>query len=287
MNRSQALTLSIIILAYNEERHIEGCLRSIERQTVKPDEVIVVNNNSVDRTVEIAKQFPFAKVVHETTQGLIPARNHGFRVAKGNILARIDCDARLNKNWVSMVKHAFADPKIAAVTGNAETNIIPFIPWPNVRIFSWSYHILARDYFKMPVLWGSNMAIRRSAWQQIETSTNPDDKQVHEDLDMTVLLWSKGLPVRFMPNLRIYTGGEQFLYLPKLLEYKARRGNTKRVHERQGTFKPAQRHAAVPLLATKIKKILILPVGLIVILGAIPTTLFVWGGRLIGVRINL
>lgn len=287
MKRTQALTLSVIILAYNEERHIVGCLRSISNQTVVPDEVILVNNNSTDRTVELAKQFDFVKIVHETTQGMIPARNHGFRVAKGDILGRIDCDARLEPDWVESVKSIFEDPEIDAVSGTAKTNIFPFVPWPRSRIFAWAYHILARGHFRMPVLWGSNMALRRTAWDKISAETNASDALVHEDLDMSVLLWAKNLHVRFYPDLCIYTGGEQFLYAPKLMEYANRRRTTKVHHKNIGTLDKAIQNANISVVQTKLKTFLLLPLGLVFVLFSVATTLLVWVGRMFGVRITL
>ena len=53
----KALTLSIVIPVFNEERYIKACLDSIAAQTVKLDEVIVVDNNSTDKTVLIAKNI--------------------------------------------------------------------------------------------------------------------------------------------------------------------------------------------------------------------------------------
>src|SRR5262245_36697630 len=92
--------LSIVIIAFNEEKHIGPCLEAIAHQTVAPDEVIVVDNNSTDRTVQIASSYPFIKVIHETEQGMIPARNTGLDAAKGDLLARIDADTRIPPQWV-------------------------------------------------------------------------------------------------------------------------------------------------------------------------------------------
>ena len=60
---SKNFSLSIIIPVYNEESHLRQCLDAIAKQIEKPDEVIVVDNNSTDETVQIAKSFSFVKVL--------------------------------------------------------------------------------------------------------------------------------------------------------------------------------------------------------------------------------
>jgi len=52
------MKVSVVVPAYNEEAYIGNCLESLTNQKVKPDEIIVVNNNSTDATVKIAKRFP-------------------------------------------------------------------------------------------------------------------------------------------------------------------------------------------------------------------------------------
>ena len=103
------LTLSLVIPVFNEENQIESCLKSIENQTVMPDEVIVVDNNCTDRTIEIVEKFKFVKVIKESRQGRGYARTAGFNEAKSDIIGRIDADSRLSNNWVEHVKNKFEE----------------------------------------------------------------------------------------------------------------------------------------------------------------------------------
>jgi glycosyltransferase involved in cell wall biosynthesis len=115
----EPLTLSLIIPAYNEENYLRGCIESIAKQSVKPDEVILVNNNSTDKTLEIAAEFDFVRVINEPKQGIVYARNRGFDAAKSDIIGRIDGDSRLPSDWVAQVKHFYADDahQKSAITG--------------------------------------------------------------------------------------------------------------------------------------------------------------------------
>src|SRR6266567_2953645 len=93
------LRISVVIPVYNEEKYLGKCLDSLMRQNVKADEIIVVDNNSTDNSVAIAKKYPI-RVVFEKTQGMIPARNHGFNEARYEIIARTDADTILPVNWI-------------------------------------------------------------------------------------------------------------------------------------------------------------------------------------------
>src|SRR5690349_17720342 len=100
--------ISVVIPAYNEEDYIENCLKSLMRQEVMPDEIIVVNNNSTDRTEEIVKKYPVI-VITENKKGTIAPRKRGFGMAKGNIIVRTDGDTGFPTNWVKKIKQDFQD----------------------------------------------------------------------------------------------------------------------------------------------------------------------------------
>ena len=119
------MTISIIIPAHNEERYISLCLESIMAQTVLPDEIIVVDNNCDDCTVDIASRYP-VKVVHEKRRGIIVARNAGFNAAGSEIIARTDADTILAPDWISRVKERFASAQIDALVGVAGLYDLPF-----------------------------------------------------------------------------------------------------------------------------------------------------------------
>src|SRR5690606_41530857 len=95
------------------------CLDARVHQIVPVDEILVVDNNSTDRTAEIAEKYRDhgVRVIRETVQGLIPARNRGFDEATGDILGRIDADTVVEPDRSQRLAEAFADPDVAAATG--------------------------------------------------------------------------------------------------------------------------------------------------------------------------
>lgn len=87
--------VSVIIPAYNEEDYLPNCLKSIQNQTYKNIEIIVADNNSEDKTPEIAKVFG-AKVVKVEKKNVAVVRNAGAKMARGDILFFVDADTILS-----------------------------------------------------------------------------------------------------------------------------------------------------------------------------------------------
>ena len=89
--------ISIIIAMYNMEKYIEECLDSIFDQEFEPLEVIVVDDGSTDRSLEIAKKYP-VKIIQQENSGQAAARNLALQHAKGEFIAYVDADDYLTEN---------------------------------------------------------------------------------------------------------------------------------------------------------------------------------------------
>jgi glycosyltransferase involved in cell wall biosynthesis len=83
--------ISVVIPAYNSERFIGQAIESVLAQSVSVNEIIVVDNNCTDRTVEISEGLG-AKVVRETNQNLSAARNTGIAACRNDWIAFLDSD---------------------------------------------------------------------------------------------------------------------------------------------------------------------------------------------------
>jgi glycosyltransferase involved in cell wall biosynthesis len=233
---SKEPSLSIIIPVYNEENHIRRCLKAIAAQTVPPDEVIVVDNNSTDKTVEIAKSFPFVRIVHEKKQGRVFARTCGFNASHCTILGRIDADSVIDTDWVDRVRAHFAEKNIGGVTGLGKTVTLPRIRWLHTTLWARDYYWGARVLFGIQVLWGANMAVSRVAWDSVKDRICLDDSITHEDTDLSLLIASEGFRLLRDNRLLITSNGQSYHYWPKLFEYTRRCFSTKAYHKKRGTY---------------------------------------------------
>lgn len=110
--------ISVVIPAYNEESLIERCLTSLKNQTFnKPFEIILVDNNCTDQTVNIAKKFN-VKIVKEPHQGVVWARQKGLLEAKGEIIACADCDCEYPENWLEKIyTQLVSHPQVVGIGG--------------------------------------------------------------------------------------------------------------------------------------------------------------------------
>lgn len=198
-------SVSIIIPAYNEEDVIAKCLDACVMQTSAPDEIIVVNNNSTDGTASIVRryqrQYPelTIRLLNETEQGLIPARNYGLNSAKSDVLGRIDADTAIEPGWVAAVRKTFRRRSVAAATGPMLYHDMPLQKAGLVldEKIRRTLHRLSKNH---KFLFGSNMAIRKSAWQQIAPyiPEDPDDLY-HEDINLALTLGEQHLRIVYDP----------------------------------------------------------------------------------------
>lgn len=106
--------VSIIIPTYNSEKTLELCLKSIKRQTYRDIEVIVVDNYSFDKTIDIARRFQVHIV--RCRCGRAKAKNIGLRTALGEYVLFIDSDMELTPKVVEeCVSLAISNPRIAGI----------------------------------------------------------------------------------------------------------------------------------------------------------------------------
>lgn len=200
-------SVSIVIPAYNEEKVIQKCLESCIDQTDRPDEIIVVNNNSTDDTVKIVRRLQRRfnqaniRLLTEKQQGIIPARNKGFTASRCQVIGRIDADSIIQPDWVHNLRRLFVKKSIAAATGPVEYYDMPLrrVGLAADKRIRKALYNMAKDH---TFLFGSNMAIRKSAWEAIKDCTHMDEEDVlHEDIDLALCLFRNNLKSVYEPNL--------------------------------------------------------------------------------------
>jgi glycosyltransferase involved in cell wall biosynthesis len=99
-------SLSVIVPALNEEKYIASTLQSLAEQTCKDFELIVKDGLSIDRTVEIAREYADL-VISERDTPIGEARNQGARYAKGDVLVFVDADTSLDRNALELIAEDF------------------------------------------------------------------------------------------------------------------------------------------------------------------------------------
>ena len=165
--------VSAIICAYNEEKMLPGALHSLFAQTRIPDEVLVVNNASTDRTREIAASFPGVTVVDEHRKGLTRARAAGRQAARGDILFYMDADCRAPVRLIERLERRFlTSPKTVAVTGPYHFYDWDWIGVAGARVYDYTLapfaHVVAQHVLGVgAILYGGTFALRTEALDAI------------------------------------------------------------------------------------------------------------------------
>lgn len=87
-------TFTVVIPLYNKEREIAATIRSVLAQTRLPDEVLVIDDGSTDRSAEVVRAIasPRVRLLTQTNAGVSAARNRGIAEARGEYIALLDAD---------------------------------------------------------------------------------------------------------------------------------------------------------------------------------------------------
>ncbi|HUD04010.1 MAG TPA: glycosyltransferase family 2 protein [Candidatus Paceibacterota bacterium] len=133
---------SIIIPALNEEKYIEKTLVAVSAQIYSDFEVIVIDNESTDKTVAIARKNG-ARVIIEKRKGTMWACEAGRNIASGDVIVRLDADCLPEKDWLSKGMKYFENTNVVGATG-------PYDYYDGSRFFR-SFSLLTQKYIYKPV----------------------------------------------------------------------------------------------------------------------------------------
>lgn len=202
------MRITILIPCHNEEKSIQKCVESCLAQTRKPDEIIVVNDGSTDRSGEILATFGDAiRVVSipKATGNKSYAQEHGLRYVTGDVFIATDGDTIIDKNFVAAIVEDFADPNIAAVSGYVKS--LKYNWLTTCRAFEYSIgqniHKLAQSYMNfMFVIPGAAGAFRTQVFKKY---IKFEHDTITEDLDFTYKLHENNLPILYDRRAISYT----------------------------------------------------------------------------------
>jgi rhamnosyltransferase len=180
--------ISIIIRTKNEEDWLSHCLDMVYKQDFQDFEVILVDNNSSDHTVDIAKRYPLSKIINikDFLPGL--ALNMGIRKSSGEYIVCLSAHCvPKNTDWLTKLFDNFSDnPNLAGVYGRQlPVSFTDSIDKRDLLItFGRDKRLQVKDYF----FHNANSILRRDVWNQFpfdEKVTNIEDriwgKQVTEN----------------------------------------------------------------------------------------------------------
>lgn len=209
------MKLAFVIPAYNEEALIGKCVESVlaeVKRSGRDCDVVVVNNNSTDRTREIASSYEGARVVDEPQKGLVSARDGGFRATTAELVANIDGDTIVPPGWLDTVFDEFEkDPGLVCLSGPyfyydlsfAQRCVVGTFYGLTTLIYWINRYVLRVG----SVVQGGNFVFKRDAWIKAG-GFNREIKFYGEDTDVAVRLAKVG-KVKFTHRLKMNTSGRR------------------------------------------------------------------------------
>lgn len=208
--------VSVVIPVKDDARYLRRCLAALAAQTSKPREIIVVDNGSRDGSRRVARRFG-ARLLRERCRGIPATASRGYDAARFPVIARLDADSLPPADWIARIENAFAaDTRLAALTGPGDFPALTGMRRRLVDIgYMGAYFVLIGAILRQPPVFGSNLAMRRSAWRHVRDRVHRTDRRVHDDLDLSIHL--AGRPVTLDRDLRVAVSSRPFRSLRSLL----------------------------------------------------------------------
>lgn len=187
---------SFVVPVRNGEKTLAGTLDSIQRQTLRDFEVIVVDNGSTDGTKLVAQQFPGVRYFFLKKRGRSYARNRGSTLARGSRLAFVDADVLLAPDWLEEAHRYLKKIPLDALATKVEPFLEGKSPLDSYRKIFGSFKsqnsflsVLYTDR-AIPLINTAACIVNKTAFEKVGRFDTSLIR--HEDRDLSVRLFEEG-----------------------------------------------------------------------------------------------
>lgn len=192
--------ISVIIRTKDEERWITQCLKEVFSQDYKNFEVIIVDNESSDKTIEKAKQFAVAQVLTCDDYRPGKALNAGIRASKGDYVVCLSGHCiPVNRYWLSNLIRNFSEKGVAGVYGRQEP--MSFTSDADKRDLALVFGLDRKVQVKDSFFHNANSMISRACWEELpfdDTVPNIEDRVWAKEI------LEKGYKIVYEPEASVY-----------------------------------------------------------------------------------
>ncbi len=189
--------ISLYIPCYNVEEYLARAIEGVLRQSYGVDEVLIIDDGSRDRTLEIASCYPVQVVRHERNRGLAAARNTAFRSARNDLVAALDADCVPEPDWLEKLVPLLEQKAVAAAGGRLVETVQRSVAdrWRRAHMpQEWGDRHIVNPRF----MFGNNLVVRKSVleevgWYRESLRTNG------EDVDISARIRARGYQFVYEP----------------------------------------------------------------------------------------
>jgi biofilm PGA synthesis N-glycosyltransferase PgaC len=211
--------VTAIVPAYNEAGMITDTVRSLQRQTVPPDEVIVVDDFSDDGTAgvaggqaadtEVFRSMGWRQVTvvrpPVNTGSKAGAQNFALPLVETEFCMALDADSILSPNAIESALATFGDPEVAATCGMVAPRYVRTL-WERGRyleyLFAFSFFKPIQDYYGKPLISSGCFSLYRT--KLLRDAGGWSTRTLAEDMDLTWTLYESGYKVRYVHDAACY-----------------------------------------------------------------------------------
>jgi|SRR3989344_228860 len=210
--------VSVVVLNWNGKDHLKTCLSSLSKVPYRPLELIVVDNNSSDGSVEMVKEiFPNVKVIqNKKNLGYAGGNNIGIKKSKGEYIFVLNNDTEVDKDFLNpLVDDMDSDknivcvqPKLVYATAQDILNAVGSFFTSSGFLYHYGYRKSAKlpQYQKKLLIYtakGAAMLFRKSALDKVGLF-DEDFFIFFEETDLCHRLWLSGYKVMYEPKSIVY-----------------------------------------------------------------------------------
>ncbi len=198
--------LTILVPAYNEEKHIVETIVSLKNQTLPPEEIIVIDDCSTDRTAEKARQMGVTVVCPpKNTGSKAGAQNYALQFVQTEYIMAVDADTTLDLQATEKIMKVFEDDSIAAACGFVLPRRVKTL-WERGRyieyLFAFTYYKPIQDFYEKPLISSGCFSVYRT--DILQQNGGWSRRTMAEDMDLTWSYYNANYRIRFVPEAISY-----------------------------------------------------------------------------------
>lgn len=212
--------VTVIVPAYNEADSVADTIRSLQEQTVRPSEIIVVDDCSTDGTGDVARALGVTVVRPPNNTGSkAGAQSFALARVRSPFTMAIDADTVLAPDAIERLFAAFERPQVVAACGFVLPRRVRTL-WERGRyveyLFAFTFYKQVQDYFGKPLIASGCFSMYRTS--ALRDQGGWSNRTMAEDMDLTWSFYQAGQEVRFVPAAVCYPiEPHNFLFLRKQL----------------------------------------------------------------------
>ncbi len=201
-----ASRLTVLVPAYNEAASLADTVRSLQGQTLPPEQIIVIDDCSTDDTAAVAASLGVTVLRPPANTGSkAGAQNFALPHVRTEFTMAVDADTTLADDAIERLMAPLADPAVAAACGFVLPRHVRTL-WERGRyveyLFAFSFYKPIQDYYGKPLIASGCFSTYRT--ERLKAQGGWATRTLAEDMDLTWSFYEAGHAVRFVPRALCY-----------------------------------------------------------------------------------